>query len=352
MAQKNLSCLLYGAGEARFEDRPKPEIEDPHDVLIRISYVGVCGSDMHGGVTRKVSEKEPLVMGHEASGIVHSVGPAVTSIMPGDRVAIEPGFPCRRCKRCKAGRYNLCPKMQFAADPPRTHGALSRLFKIPEDFAYKIPDSLSLQEAVLVEPLSVAVHGVCLAELKPGQTVMVLGSGTIGLLAAATAKAFGASAVFITDINQAKLDFAKGFVDCTTFVPSLDATPEEDASRFCKDVNLEDGVDVVLECTGAEASAQTGIYALAVGGMFVQIGLGKTIQSVPMLAMCEKEMVFKTSFRYGSGDYEVALDLLSSGKVDVKSLISSEVPFERATEAWEKTRKGEGIKNLIRGVQE
>ncbi|KPM43760.1 putative D-xylulose reductase A [Neonectria ditissima] len=356
MAQSNKSCLLYGAGKVRFEDRPVPVIEDPHDILIRISYVGVCGSDVHfwnhGGVTRKVSEEEPLVMGHEASGIVHSVGSAVASVKPGDRVAIEPGFPCRRCKRCKAGKYNLCPKMHFAADPPRAHGALCRLFKIPEDFAYKIPDSLSLQEAVLVEPLSVAVHGVRLSELKLGQSVLVLGSGTIGLLAAATAKAFGARAVFIADINQAKLDFAKGFVDCTTFVPSLDATPEKDAQRFCKEADLEDGVDVVLECSGVEASAQTGIFASAAGAIFVQIGMGKAVQSLPILAMLEKETVLKTSFRYGSGDYDVAVDLLSSRKVSVKSLISSEVPFERASEAWERTQKGEGIKNLIQGVQD
>ncbi|KAK9366681.1 putative D-xylulose reductase A [Lipomyces kononenkoae] len=356
MAQDNFSCVLYGAGKVRFEDRPVPEISDPHDILIRISYVGVCGSDvhfwMHGGVIRMVSEEEPLVMGHEASGVVHTVGPAVTRVKPGDRVAIEPGFPCRRCKQCKEGRYNICPKMKFAADPPHTHGTLSRLFKIPDDFAYRISDSLSLQEAVLVEPLSVAVHGVRLAELRPGQTVLVQGCGTIGLLAAATAKAYGARSVFIADINKAKLDFAKGYLGCATFVPDLTSTPEQDAVRLKREMDLEDGVDVVLECTGIEASAQTGIYALSAGGVFVQIGLGKPLQALPLLAMCEKETVVKTAFRYAPGDYEIALELLDSGKVSVKPLISSTVPFESAAEAWERTRKGEGIKNLIQGVQD
>ncbi|KAH8680241.1 chaperonin 10-like protein [Ilyonectria robusta] len=356
MSANNLSCLLYGAGHARFEDRPIPEITDPHDILIRISYTGVCGSDVHfwkhGGVTRKVSEEEPLVMGHEASGIVHSVGREVTSLKPGDRVAIEPGFPCRRCKRCKAGKYNLCPAMRFAADPPRTHGTLARFFKIPDDFAYKIPDELSLEEAVLVEPLSVAVHGVRLADVRPGQSVLVLGSGTIGLLVAATAKAFGAGSIFIADINEKKLEFAKGFLDCATFVPALDASPEENAARFAKEKNLDDGVDVVLECTGVESSAQAGIYASAPGGVFVQIGMGKPDQTLPMGAMMQKETVVKASFRYAPGDYDIALGLLGSGKVSVKSLISSIVPFERATEAWDKTTNGEGIKNLIRGVQD
>ncbi|KAK9319169.1 GroES-like protein [Lipomyces orientalis] len=352
----NLSCLLYGPGKVRFVDRQVPSIEDPHDILIRISYVGVCGSDAHfwthGGVMRKVSEEEPLVMGHEASGIVHSVGPAVTSVVPGDRVAVEPGFPCRRCKQCKAGRYNICPDMKFAADPPGNHGTLARFFRIPEDFAYKIPDSLSLQEAVLVEPLSVAVHGVRTAMLAPGQSVLVQGSGTIGLLAATTAKAFGARAVFIADINNAKLDFAKTFVGCDTFVPDLTSTPYEEAARFKKEMDLEDGVDVILECTGVESSVQTGLYASAAGGVLVQIGLGKADLTLPILAMCEKETVLKTAWRYAPGDYEVALELLKSGKISVKPLISSTVSFENAPEAWEKTRKGEGIKNIIEGVQD
>ena len=205
MTQNNLCCLLYGPGKAQFEHRDVPTLSDPYDILVRIAYVGVCGSDVnsnnhlfptkgrvlishqahfwkHGGVVRMVSEEQPLVMGHEASGIVHSVGPAVTKVVPGDRVAIEPGFSCRRCKQCKAGRYNICPEMSFAADPPDNHGTLARLFRTPEDFVYQIPESLSLEESVLLEPLSVAVHGARLAGITPGHTVLVQGSGTIGLL--------------------------------------------------------------------------------------------------------------------------------------------------------------------------
>lgn len=298
---------------------------------------------MHGGIGKKVSEEEPLVMGHEASGIVHSVGSGVKTLKPGDRVAIEPGFGCRRCKRCKAGKYNICPEMQFAASPPRAHGTLARFFKIPEDFAYKIPDSLSLEEAV---------HGARLADMKPGHTVLVLGSGTIGLLAAATARAFGAGKVCVVDIDERKVKFAKGFVDCDVFVPDVQATSEENAARLQEESDIDDGFDVVLECTGVESSAQTGIYASAPGGVFVQIGVGKADQTLPLGAMCGKETVLKASFRYAPGDYDIALGLLSARKVSVKSLISSITPFENATEAWEKTRRGEGIKNLIKGVQD
>lgn len=299
-----------------------------------------------------VSEEQPLVMGHEASGIVHSVGPAVKSVVPGDRVAIEPGFSCRRCKQCKAGKYNLCADMKFAADPPSNHGTLARIFRTPEDFVYKIPDTVSLQEGVLVEPLSVAVHGARLAGLAPGQIVLVQGSGTIGLLAAATAKAFGAKEVIVSDINQAKLDFAKDFVDCKTFMPNLKSGPEVEAARMKRELGFEVGADVVLECTGVESSVQTGIYASGPGSVVVQIGLGKPDLTLPILNMCEKEVVFKTAWRYAPGDYEVALSLLSSGRISVKSLISSIVPFEKAPEAWEMTKNGQGIKHLIQGVQD
>lgn len=299
---------------------------------------------------RKVTEDEPVVMGHEASGVIHEVGPAVTRVAVGDRVAIEPGIPCRRCKQCKAGRYNLCPSIVFAASPP-IHGTLARFFRSPEDFVYKIPDAVSLEDAVLVEPLSVAVHGARLAGLAPGQTVLVQGSGTIGILAAATAKAFGAKAVFITDINQSKLDVARELVGCETFVPDIASSPEDEAARFKKAMHVEEGVDVVLECTGVEPSVRTGIFASAAGGVVVLVGLGRPDLSIPVLHMAAREIVLKSAWRYAPGDYEVALNLLGSGKVSTTSLISSVVPFENAPDAWEKTKRGEGIKNLIRGVE-
>ncbi|UQC81530.1 uncharacterized protein CLUP02_07016 [Colletotrichum lupini] len=162
-----------------------------------------------GGFQRKVSDEKPIVMGHEASGTIEAVGSAVTNVKVGDNVAIEPGVPCRCCSACKRGEYNLCVAMRFFADPPDSHGALTKYLVMPEDFVYKVPDEVSLQEAVLVEPTAVAVHAARLAEIKYGQDVVVTGCGTIGLLCAAVAKAFGARRVILADIIQAKLDFLK-----------------------------------------------------------------------------------------------------------------------------------------------
>ncbi|OAQ69597.1 D-xylulose reductase A [Pochonia chlamydosporia 170] len=242
--------------------------------------------------------------------------------------------------------------MRFAADPPGTHGVLTQLFRVPEDFIHRIPECLSLQEAVLVKPLSVAVHGVRMAKLAPGQAVLVQGSGTVGLLCAAVASAFGAKTVCVADINETKLDFARSFVNCMTFLSDPTVSPADDAARFKKENRMPNGVDVVLECTGVQSSAQTGLHASAAGSTFVQIGMGRPEQTLPLGTMMEKEVTLKTSFRYGPGDYDIAIELLSAGKVQVGTMISSVVPFEHATEAWEKTKRGTGIKNLIQGVQD
>jgi len=352
----NPSCFLYGPGDARIEDSPSPTIEDPHDVVLRIAYVGVCGSDVHfwthGGIINKVSAEKPLIMGHEASGIVHEIGSAVSSLKIGDKVAIEPGQPCRRCRSCKAGRYNLCSTMKFAASPPHSHGALTRYFKMPEDYCYKLPDSMGLDEGVLVEPLAVAVHVARLADIKAGQDVVIFGAGTVGLLCAAVAKALGAKKIVSVDVNASRLDFAKKFAATGTFLPSREDSAEESARKIIEENGLEEGADAVLEATGVEICIETGIYALRSGGTFIQAGLGKFNVQFPIVKLSEKEINMKGCFRYNAGDYELAMHFLESGKISVKELISSEEPFERATFAWEKTKHGEGIKNLIRGPQD
>lgn len=374
MANKlsNPSCFLYGPGEAKFEDSPYPRIEDQYDVVLRIAYVGVCGSDVRpsnylllitikqsqvhfwndGGIINKISASQPLIMGHEASGIVHEVGSAVKALRIGDKVAIEPGQPCRRCKSCKAGRYNICSKMRFAADPPYSHGALTKYFKMPEDFCYKLPDFMGLDEGVLVEPLAVAVHVARLADIKAGQNVVVFGAGTVGLLCAAVAKAMGAKQIISVDVNGARLEFARRFAATGTFQPVREDSAEVSARKITALRGLEDGADAILEATGVGVCIETGIYTAKRGGTFIQAGLGKPRIEFPIVTLSEKEINMKGCFRYNAGDYDLALHLLESGKISVKELISSEEPFERATYAWERTKRGEGIKNLIRGPQD
>lgn len=291
-------------------------------------------------------------MGHEASGIVHAAGAAVTTLQAGDHVAIEPGIPCRRCKACKDGTYNLCADVRFAAAPPYSHGALAKFFLVPEDFLYRVDAHVSLQEAVLIEPLAVAVHANRTVGVKPGGSVLVMGSGTIGLLCGAVAAAFGARRVMLVDISEAKLAFASEYLHCETYLSDPACSPEESALGVREKLGVPHGYDTVIEASGAEASMQTGIYALRLGGAYIQTGIGKPMANMPMLALSEKELRVFGCFRYRSGDYELATQLVADGKVRLGPLVSSVTEFEYATQAWDRTARGEGVKNLIEGARD
>ncbi len=387
----NLSCMLAGAKKVDFVDWPVPRVDDPHDVLIKIAYTGVCGSDvsitrrnifsscfrvwtstflpirstlhrlerqanvdqvhfwLHGGISTYMID-QPLIMGHEASGVVAAVGSAVTTLRPGDKVSVEPGFPCRWCSRCKEGKYHLCPDMKFAASPPTTHGTLTKIFKSPEDYCYKLPQAMSLQEGVLIEPLAVAVHALRLAgPMDPRRAVVVFGAGTVGLLCGRTAKALGADRVSMVDISPVRLDFAASYVGCQTFAVDLTQTAQQVAQSIRDKHSLTPNcVTVVVDASGAESSMRVGVELLQTGGTFVQVGMGKDEVMYPIMSVCTKELTIKGSFRYGHGDYADAVALASSGKVTVKELITKVVPFNDTVTAWDTTRRGEGIKTLIK----
>lgn len=302
-------------------------------------------------------------MGHEASGTIHSTGPSVTTVKKGDHVAIEPGVPCHRCKACKDGSYNLCSKIKFAAAPPDCDGMLVKYYVVPEDFVHRVgregkEGGVSLQEAVLVEPLAVAVHAIRLMDVRPGETVAVFGSGTVGLLCAAVAKIFGAHRVVLVDVLERKLEFARQYFDgkCETFVPDITADAETNSVRLLEQLGLVDdehtGVDTVIEASGATLSVQTGLLIAKPGGKYVQTGLGKSDIEIPLVKLSQKELMVRGCFRYSSGDFSLAAELLRKGLVEVTSLISSVSPFENVIQAWEKTARGEGIKNLIEGVMD
>lgn len=304
---------------------------------------------LHGAIGHFVV-RDPMVLGHESAGTVVSVGEAVTSLKPGDRVALEPGYPCRRCANCMGGRYNLCPEMAFAATPPYD-GTLTGFWTAPADFCFKLPDNVSLQEGAMVEPLAVAVHIVKQGGVRPGDSVVVMGAGPVGLLCAAVAKAFGASKVVSVDIVPSKLEFARTVGATHTYL-SQRVPAEENAANLIGQCDLGEGADVVIDASGAEPSIQTSLHVVKMGGTYVQGGMGKSDINFPIMKLCLKEVTAKGSFRYGSGDYKLAVQLLASGLVDVKRMISGVVKFREAEEAFKKAKEGEVIKMLIAGPNE
>jgi D-xylulose reductase len=279
-----------------------------------------------------------MVLGHESSGTIVSVGSLVRTLRPGDPVAMEPGVPCRRCIRCKEGKYNLCPEMKFAATPPY-HGTLARYYVLPEDFCCKLPEGVSLEEGALIEPLAVAVHITKQAGVRHGDSVVVFGAGPVGLLCCAVAREFGASKVIAVDIQVPRLEFAETFAATNSYV-SQRVSAEENAKNLIQENNLGMGADVAIDASGVEPSVRTAIHVLRTGGAYVQGGMGKDEITFPIMAACTKELRVMGSFRYSSGDYKLAVELVAAGKIDVKRLISRQV------------KAGKGIKVLIGGSGE
>ncbi|CAI8504398.1 unnamed protein product [Pichia kudriavzevii] len=352
LKEDNPSVVLEKIGEIRFEERPVPEIPEPNYVKIAITHTGLCGSDVHyyeHGSCGSFKVESPMVLGHESAGIIVQVGDSVTRLKPGDRVACEPGVPSRLSKEYKAGNYNLCPHMAFAATPPYD-GTLCRYYVLPEDFVVKLPDHVSLEEGALVEPLSVGVHANRLIDVKFGDSMVVFGAGPVGLLAAGVAKAFGCDKVLIVDIVNEKLDFAVQHKLATHCFNSKGKT-FEDLLAYIKDIWDEDELPTCgIDATGNQYCINMCIRSLAKKGRFVQVGMGgDTLDNFPIAAVLEKELTVKGSFRYSVDDYKYSVQLLKDGKINVRPLITHRFKFEQAVEAYEFSKQGKSIKIMIEG---
>ncbi|QJD85717.1 NAD(P)-dependent alcohol dehydrogenase [Cohnella herbarum] len=314
------------------EERPIPELNDD-EVLVKVMAVGVCGSDVHyyeHGRIGDAAVEYPMILGHECAGEVVAAGKSVSRVSPGDRVAIEPQTTCGRCPACKSGKYNLCPEVVFFATPP-IDGAFAQYVKAREDFLFPIPDHLSYEEASLVEPFSVGIHAANRTGLKPGNTVAIMGMGPVGLLAVVAAKAYGASRIYVTDLEPVRLEAAK----------KLGATHainvrEQDAVETIKTLNGGLGVDVAWETAGNPKALQSALLSLRRGGKLAIVGL--PIQAeIPLNVhfMTNHEVDIYGVFRYAD-TYPAGIEILASGIADVNSLITDRYPLERTQEAMDR----------------
>ena len=300
----------------------------------------------HGRIGNFVVEN-PIVLGHESAGIVVACGEDVKSLKTGDRVAIEPGVGCNTCEDCRSGSYNLCSEMRFAAPPPYD-GTLATYYKVPEECCFKLPPSMSMRDAALIEPLSIAVHCCKLAGDMQGKSVIVMGGGPVGQLCCSVARAFGADTALVADIVPSRLEFARRKGATHTY-EMQQISCRENAEQLLSLTGDRKGIDVVIDATGAQPCIETGIEALRRGGVFVQAGLGQPNISFPVGLICDKEAVFRGSFRYGPGDYKLAIALAGSGRVDLKGFVTEVFPFTEAQRAFETVHRKEGIKSVICG---
>lgn len=346
----NLTAILYKTNDIRMEQTPIPTPGDD-EVLLKMDSVGICGSDVHywtHGAIGHFVVKAPMVLGHEAAGIVEKCGRNVKHLKPGDRVAIEPGVPCRMCDYCKHGRYNLCPEMKFCATPP-INGNLCRWYTEAADFCFKLPDNVSLEEGALMEPLAVGVHACQRAGVALGKTVLICGAGPIGLVNLLTARAMGASEVVVTDISENRLEMAKKMGASATFLVQRGTTSEENALSIAKHFCNGRQPDITIECSGAESSICTGILVTRSGGCLVLVGLGPDKIQIPIVNAAVREVDIRGIFRYANC-YPKAIEMVASGRVDVKPLITHRFQLEQTLQAFEtaKTGAGNAIKVMIK----
>lgn len=325
------ALVLERKNELSLRDIQLDETLGAHDVRIAIRTVGICGSDVHYYTHGEIGPfvvRAPMVLGHEAAGVVVEVGSAVTNLTVGDRVCMEPGIPDPNSRATQLGIYNLDPAVRFWATPP-VHGVLRPTVVHPAAFTFKLPDNVSLAEGAMVEPLAVGMHAANKARIRPGDVAIVMGAGPIGMVTALSALAGGCSRVIMTDVQQPKLDLA------ATLGP---ITPVNVAKENLADVvkRMTDGwgVDIVFECSGNERAA-AGVFApLCPGGVVVFVGIPLQPVAYSVADAQIKEARVEHVFRYAHV-YPRAIALMGSGKIDVKPLITDTFDFAESIHAFD-----------------
>jgi D-xylulose reductase len=324
------ALVLETVKQLSLRDIDLKETLGPNDVRIKIKSVGICGSDVHYyeyGAIGNYIVKQPMVLGHEAAGTILEVGKNVKNLKAGDNVCMEPGIPDPNSRPSRLGIYNLDPDVVFWATPP-VHGCLRETVVHPAAFTFKLPDNLTLDEGAMIEPLAVGLHAARKANIKPGDIALVTGAGTIGTVTALAALAGGCSKVIITDVLQPKLDIAAG----------LGAIPVNIKKQKLMDVVKEItggwGVDIVFEASGNEAAVSGIFEPLCPGGKVIFIGMPVKAVPLDIVAAQAKEARIETIFRYAHV-YSSAVNLLSSGKINIRPLITDHFRFADSIKAYE-----------------
>jgi len=338
------ALVLEEYGKVVIKDFEKPEVSG-NRVLIRIKAASVCGSDVHGYDGSSNRRRPPLIMGHEASGIVEELGPLAEGFIPGDRVTFNSTEYCGKCSNCANGKQNICINGQIfgvSSEAYHKEGAMAEYVTVPDYSVYKIPDNTSFEEAALAEPLSIALHSINRTDIKLGDTAIVFGAGTIGSMLLKLLSISNCARVIVVDIDDIKLGLAKarGADYC------INATKEDVVARVMQ-ITDNQGVDLAFEAVGIESTIKAGIDVLKKCGTFTLLGnVSKTID-FPIQKLVINELNIVSSYACAS-EYEKSLQLIGLGKVDVKDIISEIVPIERGQEMLQRLLKGE--KGLIKVI--
>ena len=317
------ALLLEQYMQLGYQEVPEPAIS-ADDVLIRVKACGICGSDVHGLDGSTGRRIPPIVMGHEAAGVIEEVGANVKGWAAGDRVTFDSTVSCGQCYFCARGEINLCDNRQVlgvSCGEFRRHGAFAELVSVPARILYRLPDSLGFAEAAMIEAVSIAVHAVNITPKSLGDTAVVVGSGMIGLLTIQAAKAAGFARVFAVDLDDNKLAVALRLGADAAFNPKT-----VDVPKAIQDLTNGRGADVALEAVGAAAPIKTAIMSVKKGGTVTLIGNIAPNIELPLQAVVTRQIRLQGSCA-SSGEYPACIELLASGAIKVDEMISARVPL-------------------------
>lgn len=326
------ALLLSDYNHLELKDLPAPTAGND-EILIQVSACGICGSDVHGYDGSTGRRIPPIVMGHEAAGTVVAVGAEVTNFSPGDRVTFDSTVYCGRCEYCLKGEVNLCNQREVigvSCKEFRRHGAFAEFLSVPARIAYRLPDSFSFPQAAMLEAVSVALHGVAVAEVKGDETVLVIGAGMIGLLLLQAARAAGCSRIVICDVDATRLALAAKLGADRTILASGDSLVEE----ILRETGGK-GVDVVLEAVGREETIVAAIDCVRKGGTVSLVGNISPQILLPLQKVVSRQIRLQGSCA-SAGEYQQAIDLIASGKIKVDSLITAVAPLSDGPEWFER----------------
>ncbi len=324
-------AVMTGIGKIGYERRPVPEPQDD-EVLVKLEYVGICGSDLHyyeSGAIGGYVVKPPFVLGHEPGGIVVKTGKNVRGLKAGDKVALEPGKTCGHCEFCRQGKYNLCPDVVFFATPP-VDGVFAEYVAHKADLCFKLPENVSTMEGALIEPLAVGFHAAMQGGARFGQRALVFGAGCIGLVSLLALKALGVSEVYVVDVVASRLQKAEQ-LGASAVVNGA----EEDVAARLAELTGGEGIDLAIETSGSETAANQAIGAAKKGSVIVFVGYGRTGRTTLSMSLAlDKELTFKTVFRYRH-IYPLAIRAVAEGRVNLKGVVSHVFGFDELQRAMD-----------------
>ncbi len=331
------ALLLTEYQQLEVTDMPQPEV-GPRDVLVSVRACGICGSDIHGYDGSSGRRIPPLIMGHEAAGVIAAVGSEVRDFQCGDRVTFDSTVSCGECHFCRAGRINLCDNRRVlgvSCGEYRQHGAFAEFVAVPQNILYKLPDSLSFDHAALIEAVSVAVHAANRTPVTLGDTALVVGSGMIGLLVIQAIRLAGCSQVIATDLSDERLAVARQLGADVT----LNAKTE-DVPRRVAELTEGRGADVALEVVGATATIATAIQSVRKGGAVTLVGNLAPKIELPLQAVVTRELTLLGTCG-SNGEYPACIDLLSRGAIRVDPLITARATLDEGPEWFRRLYGGE-----------